>query len=121
MLTGCVSLVTQVADGVHLYQIPDIAAANTGISAAFVNHSCEPNTYIDTTKRAIVAICDIQAGDQITFNYLSSEDAMDSPFSCLCGSQNCFGTISGYCYLSDADRAKVSHAAPWLLLKYAAV
>jgi hypothetical protein len=106
---------------VHLYQIPDIAAANIGVSAAFVNHSCEPNTYIDTARRAIVAISDIRAGDQITFNYLSSEDAMDSPFSCLCGSQSCFGTISGYANLDNSAREKVSHVATWLLIKYAAL
>ncbi|MEM1310899.1 MAG: SET domain-containing methyltransferase [Cyanobacteria bacterium P01_H01_bin.153] len=62
---------------------------------AHLNHSCEPNVIIDTTKLELRAIRDIERGEDLTFFYPSTEWQMAEPFQCLCGSTNCLGKISG--------------------------
>lgn len=39
----------------------------------YLNHSCDPSTYLDVTTRAIVALRDLKAGDELTFFYPSTE------------------------------------------------
>lgn len=39
----------------------------------YLNHSCDPSTYLDITKRAIVALKDIKQGEELTFFYPSTE------------------------------------------------
>jgi SET domain-containing protein len=68
----------------------------------FLNHSCEPNTMFDSENFQIFAIRDIMAGEEITYNYCTTEFdllAKNEHFSCRCGSKNCIGTISGFKHL----------------------
>ena len=62
----------------------------------FLNHSCDPNGYIDTADRTFRALRNIAAGEEITFNYLTTEAKLAAPFKCSCGASNCFGQIRGY-------------------------
>ena len=60
--------------------------------ARHFNHSCAPNceAELDNEHIWIVAIRDILAGEEITFNYgYDLEDYKDYP--CRCGSPNCVG------------------------------
>ena len=62
--------------------------------ARYINHSCEPNCEVHTTSRTIwiVALRDIKAGEELTFNYgyeLDDELAQ----SCTCGAEHCCGFI----------------------------
>ena len=60
--------------------------------ARFINHSCAPNCEAekDDDRIWVIAIRDIQAGEEITFNYgYDLVDYKDSP--CLCGAPNCVG------------------------------
>jgi hypothetical protein len=60
--------------------------------ARFINHSCAPNCEAekDDTRIWIIAIRDIQAGEEITFNYgYGLEDYKE--YECHCGSPNCVG------------------------------
>ena len=66
----------------------------------YCNHSCEPNVFFDTTKFELVALKNINVGDELTFFYPSSEWNMDQPFACTCGNKNCLQTIKGAAYLS---------------------
>jgi SET domain-containing protein len=62
--------------------------------ARFINHSCAPNceAELDNERIWIVAVRDIQAGEEITFNYgYDLEDYKDYP--CRCGSPNCVGCM----------------------------
>ena len=62
--------------------------------ARFLNHSCAPNSEAekDGDRIWIIASRDIQAGEEITFNYgYDLEDYRDYP--CRCGSPNCVGYI----------------------------
>jgi hypothetical protein len=62
---------------------------------AFLNHSCDPNLRVDIERKAMVATSNIQEGEALTFNYLTTEWEMAEPFQCQCGSSNCHGTIAG--------------------------
>lgn len=62
--------------------------------ARLLNHSCSPNAEAqdDDGRIWIVALCDIKAGDEITFNYnYDLEDYQEHP--CRCGAANCVGYI----------------------------
>ena len=67
----------------------------------FLNHSCDPNGYIDAADRTLRAFRKIAVGEEITFNYLTTEAKLAAPFTCSCGAANCLGRISGYDFLSD--------------------
>ncbi len=67
---------------------------------AYMNHSCQPNTIIDTAHLTVVAIRDIQANEELNFFYPSTEWEMDRPFICLCGASQCVRLVAGARYLS---------------------
>lgn len=67
----------------------------------FMNHSCNPNSIIDTETLLCIATRDIQAGEEIKFFYPSTEWEMDQPFYCNCGHPDCIGIIRGAKYLVD--------------------
>jgi hypothetical protein len=67
---------------------------------AYLNHSCRPNTHVDTTAFTVTALRDIAAGEELTFFYPSTEWEMDRPFVCLCGAPQCVRLVAGAKYLS---------------------
>jgi hypothetical protein len=80
----------------------------------FMNHGCDPNLLI--TGSEVVALCDIESGAALTFNYNTTEWSMAEPFRCHCGSAQCLGTIRGFKHLTAAERERMHpHAAPHIL------
>ena len=65
-------------------------------TARYINHSCEPNCQTEQFGRIIwiVAIRDIQAGEELTYNY-GYELNDESPEPCHCGTKRCCGYILG--------------------------
>ena len=61
--------------------------------AAFINHSCDPNCESDEVDGRvwIVALRDIQAGEELTYDYCLYDGDDESP--CSCGARNCRGTL----------------------------
>jgi hypothetical protein len=49
----------------------------------------------------LVALRELNPGDEMTFFYPSTEWKMTQSFNCYCGSSNCLGDIRGASYLSD--------------------
>jgi hypothetical protein len=74
----------------------------------YLNHCCEPNGYMNTTERTFRALRDIAAGEEITFNYLTTESEMAVPFNCICGSPDCFGLIQGRNFLTPAQANRLA-------------
>lgn len=68
--------------------------------AAYLNHSCHPNTLVDTSDLSVIAARDIAAGEALSFFYPSTEWDMDRPFVCLCGAPECVRIVTGAKYLS---------------------
>jgi hypothetical protein len=63
-----------------------------------INHSCSPNTTL-VVENGIVrlhALRQMQKGEEITFNYLTTEYDMVHPFICKCGNSGCYKLISGF-------------------------
>jgi hypothetical protein len=80
----------------------------------YTNHSCNPNVVI--RDRAYIALRNIQPGDDITFDYETTEVDMAEPFTCGCQSETCRGIIRGYAHLSAAQRdALANQTASYLL------
>jgi hypothetical protein len=75
----------------------------------FMNHHCDPNTRVDA--RLVIAVRAIAPGDEVTFNYNSTEWDMAVPFACHCGIARCGGLIAGYRHLSDAEREQLRSIA----------
>ncbi|KAJ3286364.1 hypothetical protein HDU76_007987 [Blyttiomyces sp. JEL0837] len=67
----------------------------------FMNHSCSPSVFVDTTNFRIIALRDINPGDEVTFFYPSTEWRMDQPFTCWCGSPNCVSVVKGASEMSS--------------------
>jgi len=66
----------------------------------YINHSCDPNVFFDTTSFQLVCLRPIEAGEEFTFFYPSTEWEMIQPFVCQCNSANCLQLIQGASYLS---------------------
>jgi hypothetical protein len=65
---------------------------------AYVNHSCEPNCYIDG-QIVFRALRDIEPNEFLTVDYgtfmITSKNYIDK---CNCGSENCRGVVTGNDY-----------------------
>ncbi len=66
----------------------------------YINHSCSPNIFFDTTNFIVVCLRTIKPGDELCYFYPATEWQMAQPFQCICGSANCLGYIGGASYLS---------------------
>ncbi|MFZ5878314.1 MAG: SET domain-containing protein-lysine N-methyltransferase [Chloroflexota bacterium] len=64
-----------------------------------LNHSCDPNVLLDMERMLVIANRDIQAGDELSFFYPSTEWEMAAPFICLCGSPRCIHVVAGARFL----------------------
>jgi len=68
----------------------------------YINHSCEPNVYFDVSKHEVRCLRDIEAGEEITFFYPSTEWSMDQAFECTCNKPSCLGIINGATHLDKS-------------------
>ena len=86
-------LTVQVDVGKHITLQPEFLQ--------YINHSCDPNVFFDTTLMKVVALKEIKEGEEMTFFYPSTEWKMTQSFNCYCGSSNCLGDIKGAAFLTD--------------------
>jgi|SRR5215217_5605323 len=88
---------------------PPVRKPNDDLDYAwqYVNHSCDPNSYVNAGDLCFSALTNIREGEEITFNYLTTEYELATPFQCRCGSTTCFGFIRGYKFLTAAQIAEL--------------
>ncbi len=89
--------------------------------ARYVAHSCEPNCGIKNLFD-IVAMRDIEAGEEITWDYAMSEDS-NFRMNCLCGKPTCRGVVGAFSLLSSEQRLEFTNRCSgfisvWLVYKY---
>ena len=72
----------------------------------YINHSCDPNVFFNTTTMQLVALKEIQTDAEMTFFYPSTEWKMTQAFNCYCGSRHCLGKIKGAAFLLREAREK---------------
>ncbi len=78
----------QVEEGLYLASvIPDD-------DADYINHSCDPNAGLNG-QIVVVALRDIEPGEEVCFDYAMSDSSPYDEFECQCGAANCRGRVSG--------------------------
>lgn len=99
----------------HLHPFPEQLARGEAADLPwwFLNHSCRPTVRIEGL--GVIAIRDLAAGEQLTFDYDATEWSLDAPFRCGCG--QCGGRlVRGYAHLDAEGRAiRADRAAAHLL------
>ncbi|XP_055018152.1 histone-lysine N-methyltransferase NSD3 isoform X3 [Boleophthalmus pectinirostris] len=98
-----------------------IDAGPKGNSSRFMNHSCSPNcetqkwTVNGDVRIGLFALCDIEAGTELTFNY-NLHCVGNRRTSCHCGSDNCSGYLgvqpTSALVLEKEEKAKNSKLKP---------
>lgn len=80
--------------------------------AAFINHSCDPNCEPDEIDGRIwiIALRDIAAGEELTYDYNLYDGDEDDESPCFCGSANCRGTLFSEEELARRGKTLPSHA-----------
>jgi uncharacterized protein len=58
------------------------------------NHSCDPNLGF-FGQIGLVALREISAGEELTFDYAMSDGSPYDEFECYCGSKNCRKKVTG--------------------------
>src|SRR5580765_5538601 len=68
--------------------------ARGGNGTHFINHSCDPNAYMQTLYGHVLffALRDIRPGEEITIDY--EQTLLPDSRRCHCGARNCRGTIN---------------------------
>jgi hypothetical protein len=90
-------LTVQISTDRHITLVPEFLQ--------YVNHSCDPNVFFDTTAMQLVCLKPIQPGEEMRFFYPGAEWEMAQPFVCNCGSSNCLQLINGASHLSEETLA----------------
>jgi SET domain-containing protein len=77
-----------------------IDGGSHGNQARFINHACTPNceAYEEDGRVYIHALRDIEAGEELNYNYALIYDERHTPalkrlFECRCGTPDCTGTM----------------------------
>jgi hypothetical protein len=70
----------------------------------FMNHSCDPNAGI--RGRAAHSLRAIAKGEEVVFDYNTTEFDLAEKFACRCGSPRCAGRIGGFRYLTRAEQER---------------
>jgi hypothetical protein len=103
----------------HTVQVDDRVHLDTsGDPTRLLNHACEPSCVVDPVSYEVVALVELSAGDEFTFDYLTTEWELAAPFPCRCGSEACVGEVRGYRFATDAERsARSGRVLPYLARK----
>jgi SET domain-containing protein len=98
-------LTTEQTDGLYagcevtyLYGMNDGKTVIDGFGmAAFVNHSCQPNCETEQIDNRvwIIAVRDIAAGEELTYDYNFYDGEPGEVAPCHCGANSCRGTMFG--------------------------
>jgi hypothetical protein len=94
----------------NLYLVPN----GEDEPADFVNHSCSPNAGM-SGQIVIVALRDIQPGEEACYDYATSDGGPYDEFECACGAPNCRGKITGNDWqLPELWQRYAGHFSPYL-------
>lgn len=81
----------QIDDGLF---IGPVSAAEREGGMMHLNHSCNPNVGV-RGQIVFVAMRDIAAGEELTFDYAMTDDEYGLTMDCNCGATDCRGTVTG--------------------------
>ena len=93
----------------HSFQINENTHMQLDRLSRSINHSCDPNTGVrnnDCRAYDFIALKDIKAGEEITWNYETAEYIVIWLKKCLCRAKHCKGEIRGFKFLDKKTRNK---------------
>jgi len=107
------------ANDSHATQVGPNRWARHGGLGPKVNHSCDPNCGVrlnEVQAYNFVARRPIHAGQELTFDYAMRNFTIDHfPSTCLCGAEQCRGSVTGWKDLPAARKADYGElVAPYL-------
>ena len=85
---------TRQSRSIQISQDLYLAPAEEPEDGDMLNHSCEPSCVL-LGATVVIAWRDIAVGEELTFDYATCDDTDYDEFSCLCGSENCRGRVTG--------------------------
>jgi len=91
------------AEGANLLQVGHDAYILPRPKGLFVNHSCRPNAGLHGT-RTLVALQDIEPGEEIRFDYSTTMDEDYWTMECMCRHPECRGVVRDFRYLPEPLR-----------------
>jgi uncharacterized protein len=59
-----------------------------------INHSCNPNCHLRNATQ-LIAMREIALGEELTYDYATSDASDYDEFDCACGSDECRGRVTG--------------------------
>jgi len=99
-------------DVTYLFGLDDGRVIDGHGIAAFINHSCDPNCETDEIAGRIwiIAIRDIPAGEELSYDYNLFDGDENDPALCFCGAKNCRGSMYSERELASRRRRQRSAA-----------
>lgn len=95
----------------HSYQFDEDHYVSEEGPEKHMNHSCDPNTWW-FDDQTMVARRDILPGEELTYDYATTELAVPFTMECACGSANCRRVISHLDYMDPAWQARFGDHLP---------
>jgi uncharacterized protein len=103
-------LLIQVEEDLFLFTPPERLGP-----ADAINHSCDPNAGV-LGQVTLVALRDIQAGEELCYDYAMTDGSPYDQFECRCGSPSCRHMITGNDWQIPALWERYQqHFSPYLL------
>ena len=103
--------VLQIEDGLYLFDPHANDPSNC------FNHSCDPNAGL-TGQIGLIAMRDIESGEEISFDYAMCDDSEYDVFDCACGSIDCRGRVTGRDWMNpDLQKKYHGYFSPYLQRK----
>ena len=100
--------VLQIEEGLYLYDPLLNDPSNC------FNHSCDPNAGL-SGQIGLVAMRDIESGEEITFDYAMCDTSDYDEFECACGSPNCRGRVTGQDWMRpDLQARYAGYFSPYI-------
>ena len=98
-----------------------LVSSDTREPGDMLNHSCEPNCGLSGSQ-ILVAMRDIEPGEELTFDYAMCDASDYDEFRCLCGKVNCRGIVTGADWRDPVLQAKyLGFHSPYLMKRIAAL
>lgn len=85
----------------------------------FINHSCDPNSFVNYELLELRALRNIKKDEEICFNYFTCDWENEDTFECRCDSSKCRKIISGFKHLPLEEKLKIkNHISPYIAKKF---
>lgn len=95
----------------YAYQCSETHIVSEQGDERFMNHACDPNTWW-ADDDTMIARRDIQPGEELTYDYATTEIAIPFEMDCRCGGPLCRGTITHRDYEDRAWQAMYGENLP---------